>query len=218
MKALPPNQALKWDTLNPPIGTPLIWLSLCVCSGAYGPHQASQSSSGSLQMNMWCSPSLSSSTPPHPYGSNRPAPVPAPAKKLYAPMAHPSKPRGAVYDFLSLRLVMLMSRLLTFGSCLCLCWFQINHGTAQNSSETKEGCIHGWVWKKCAQQSCWDSFKGSAASAQRAESRSWAPVQTGTFFFCSSHSHTGQQLDDYQQLWATETPSKWNYWHKSTLC
>ncbi|XP_075876331.1 spermatogenesis-associated protein 22 isoform X2 [Nelusetta ayraudi] len=65
-------------------------------SGSYGHQQASQPSSGSSQSRMWCSPSISPSTPTHQYGSNRPAPGPAPAIRHYAPMAHPYKPRGSV--------------------------------------------------------------------------------------------------------------------------
>lgn len=56
---------------------------------------------------MWCSPSISSFTP-SPYGSNRPAPGPAPAMRHYAPMAHPYKPRGSVYVDLALSLLMHM--------------------------------------------------------------------------------------------------------------
>lgn len=70
---------------------------LCVYSGSYEHQQALQPSSGSSQRGMWCSPSISSYTPTHPQGSNRPAPGPAPALRHYAPMAHPYKPRGSVY-------------------------------------------------------------------------------------------------------------------------
>ncbi|KAM8742162.1 spermatogenesis-associated protein 22 [Acanthopagrus schlegelii] len=62
--------------------------------GAYGCDQASGSSSGAPQSHLWSRQCVPSSTPPQQYGSNRPAPGPAPAMRHYAPITHPYKAEG----------------------------------------------------------------------------------------------------------------------------
>ncbi|XP_029029069.1 spermatogenesis-associated protein 22 isoform X2 [Betta splendens] len=59
--------------------------------GTYGGYQASCQSSGTPQCHQWNRQSMSQSAPPQPYGSNRPAPGPAPTKRAYSPMPHPYK-------------------------------------------------------------------------------------------------------------------------------
>lgn len=77
---------------------------LSVSSGSYGHYQASQTSSGSSQSCLWSSQSATLPSPTLQYGSNRPAPGPAPPIRQYAPIAHPYKSGVAVYVYLTLRL------------------------------------------------------------------------------------------------------------------
>ncbi|XP_035521878.1 spermatogenesis-associated protein 22 isoform X2 [Morone saxatilis] len=63
-------------------------------SGTYGCYQASAPSSGAPQSHLWNRQGLPPSTLPQQYGSNRPAPGPAPAMRNYAPIPHPYKAGG----------------------------------------------------------------------------------------------------------------------------
>ncbi|XP_073336229.1 spermatogenesis-associated protein 22 [Pagrus major] len=63
-------------------------------AGAYGCYQASSPSSGAPQSHLWNRQCIPPSTPPQQYGSNRPAPGPAPAMRNYAPVPHPYKDGG----------------------------------------------------------------------------------------------------------------------------
>ncbi|XP_034405504.1 spermatogenesis-associated protein 22 isoform X5 [Cyclopterus lumpus] len=60
-------------------------------SGTYGCYQASGLSAGAPESHQWNRQSIPPSTPPQQYGSNRPAPGPAPAIRTYTPTAHPYK-------------------------------------------------------------------------------------------------------------------------------
>ncbi|CAJ1064357.1 LOW QUALITY PROTEIN: spermatogenesis-associated protein 22 [Xyrichtys novacula] len=63
-------------------------------TGHYGGYQTSGQSSCAPQRLQWNRQGTSQSTPPQQYGSNRPAPGPAPAIRNYAPMPHPYKGGG----------------------------------------------------------------------------------------------------------------------------
>ncbi|KAM6910936.1 spermatogenesis-associated protein 22 isoform 2-T5 [Lycodopsis pacificus] len=62
--------------------------------GTYGCYQASGPSSGASQSHQWNRQDIPPSTPPQQYGSNRPAPGPAPAMRTYTPITHPYKVGG----------------------------------------------------------------------------------------------------------------------------
>ncbi|XP_037604007.1 spermatogenesis-associated protein 22 isoform X2 [Sebastes umbrosus] len=63
-------------------------------SGTYGCYQASAPSSGAPQILQWNRQGIQQPTPPQQYGSNRPAPGPAPAVRTYTPLPHPYKAGG----------------------------------------------------------------------------------------------------------------------------
>ncbi|XP_005749593.1 spermatogenesis-associated protein 22 [Pundamilia nyererei] len=60
-------------------------------AGAFGCYQASGSPSGVPQSQQWNRQSNSQSAPAQQYGSNRPAPGPAPSTRAYGPIPHPYK-------------------------------------------------------------------------------------------------------------------------------
>ncbi|XP_068457148.1 spermatogenesis-associated protein 22 isoform X2 [Clinocottus analis] len=60
-------------------------------SGTYGRYQASGLSSAAPESHQWSRQGILSSPAPQQYGSNRPAPGPAPAMRTYTPIAHPYK-------------------------------------------------------------------------------------------------------------------------------
>ncbi|XP_068585615.1 spermatogenesis-associated protein 22 isoform X2 [Cebidichthys violaceus] len=66
--------------------------------GSYGCYQASGPSSGASQSHQWNRQDIPPSTPPQQYGSNRPAPGPAPAMRTYTPIAHPYKVGGTSFS------------------------------------------------------------------------------------------------------------------------
>ncbi|XP_029304834.1 spermatogenesis-associated protein 22 [Cottoperca gobio] len=63
-------------------------------SGTYGCYQASGPAYDAQQSHQWNRQGIPQSTPPQQYGSNRPAPGPAPAKRCYTPIPHPYKVVG----------------------------------------------------------------------------------------------------------------------------
>uniref|UniRef100_UPI0037E93F08 spermatogenesis-associated protein 22 n=1 Tax=Semicossyphus pulcher TaxID=241346 RepID=UPI0037E93F08 len=63
-------------------------------SGSFGSYQASGPSSGAPPSLQWNRQGIQQSTPPQQYGSNRPAPGPAPSIRSYTPIPHPYKGGG----------------------------------------------------------------------------------------------------------------------------